>query len=90
MPATDHDVYKPAEIAALIETAGVAEAALRLYKVTELLIGLPPCESSVNSSTIRIRFASRGRNRLASKAYSVHKLACVPKKIRREDPEKTQ
>lgn len=33
-----HDAYKPAEIAALIETAGVAKAALPLYRLTVLAI----------------------------------------------------
>jgi formate/nitrite transporter len=38
MPATDHDAYKPAEIAALIETAGVAKAALPLHRLATLAI----------------------------------------------------
>ena len=32
----DHDAYKPAEIAALIETAGVAKAALPLRRMATL------------------------------------------------------
>lgn len=32
----DHDAYKPAEIAALIETAGVAKAALPLHRMATL------------------------------------------------------
>lgn len=34
----DHDAYKPAEIAALIETAGVAKAALPLHRMATLAI----------------------------------------------------
>jgi formate/nitrite transporter len=37
MPS-DHDAYKPAEIAALIETAGVAKAALPLHRMATLAI----------------------------------------------------
>lgn len=36
MPGDDHDAYKPAEIAALIETAGVAKAALPLHRLVTL------------------------------------------------------
>lgn len=36
MPNDSHDAYKPAEIAALIETAGVAKAALPLHRVATL------------------------------------------------------
>ncbi len=36
MPAESHDAYKPAEIAALIETAGVAKAALPLHRMATL------------------------------------------------------
>lgn len=36
MPAENHDAYKPAEIAALIETAGVAKAALPLHRMAML------------------------------------------------------
>ena len=36
MPAENHDAYKPAEIAALIETAGVAKAALPLHRMATL------------------------------------------------------
>jgi formate/nitrite transporter len=36
MPADQHDAYKPAEIAALIETAGVAKAALPLHRLSTL------------------------------------------------------
>lgn len=36
MPAEAHDAYKPAEIAALIETAGVAKAALPLHRMATL------------------------------------------------------
>jgi formate/nitrite transporter len=38
MPTENHDAYKPAEIAALIETAGVAKAALPLYRMATLAI----------------------------------------------------
>jgi formate/nitrite transporter len=38
MPADSHDAYKPAEIAALIETAGVAKAALPLHRVATLAL----------------------------------------------------
>ncbi len=38
MPAEDHDAYKPAEIAALIETAGVAKAALPLHRMATLAL----------------------------------------------------
>ncbi|WP_245875329.1 formate/nitrite transporter family protein [Tabrizicola aquatica] len=37
MPS-DHDAYKPAEIAALIETAGVAKAALPLHRMATLAL----------------------------------------------------
>ena len=36
MPNDSHDAYKPAEIAALIETAGVAKAALPLHRLITL------------------------------------------------------
>ena len=36
MPADSQDAYKPAEIAALIETAGVAKAALPLHRMATL------------------------------------------------------
>ncbi len=36
MPTESHDAYKPAEIAALIETAGVAKAALPLHRMATL------------------------------------------------------
>ena len=36
MPADSHDAYKPAEIAALIEVAGVAKAALPLHRLGTL------------------------------------------------------
>jgi formate/nitrite transporter len=36
MPTDSHDAYKPAEIAALIETAGVAKAALPLHRMAVL------------------------------------------------------
>ena len=36
MPNDNHDAYKPAEIAALIETAGVAKAALPLHRLLTL------------------------------------------------------
>jgi formate/nitrite transporter len=36
MPSDNHDAYKPAEIAALIETAGVAKAALPLHRLVTL------------------------------------------------------
>jgi formate/nitrite transporter len=36
MPSENHDAYKPAEIAALIETAGVAKAALPLHRLVTL------------------------------------------------------
>lgn len=36
MPNETHDAYKPAEIAALIETAGVAKAALPLHRMATL------------------------------------------------------
>ena len=36
MPTEQHDAYKPAEIAALIETAGVAKAALPLHRMATL------------------------------------------------------
>ena len=36
MPTDSHDAYKPAEIAALIETAGVAKAALPLHRMATL------------------------------------------------------
>lgn len=36
MTAENHDAYKPAEIAALIETAGVAKAALPLHRMATL------------------------------------------------------
>ena len=36
--ASDHDAYKPAEIAALIETAGVAKAALPLHRMATLAL----------------------------------------------------
>jgi formate/nitrite transporter len=38
MPSESHDAYKPAEIAALIETAGVAKAALPLHRVATLAL----------------------------------------------------
>lgn len=38
MPGDSHDAYKPAEIAALIETAGVAKAALPLHRVATLAL----------------------------------------------------
>lgn len=38
MPAENHDAYKPAEIAALIETAGVAKAALPLHRMATLAL----------------------------------------------------
>lgn len=38
MPSEDHDAYKPAEIAQLIETAGVAKAALPLHRMATLAI----------------------------------------------------
>ncbi|WP_295078586.1 formate/nitrite transporter family protein [Tabrizicola sp.] len=38
MPGESHDAYKPAEIAALIETAGVAKAALPLHRVATLAL----------------------------------------------------
>ncbi|MES2540442.1 MAG: formate/nitrite transporter family protein [Pseudomonadota bacterium] len=38
MPGDSHDAYKPAEIAALIETAGVAKAALPLRRVATLAL----------------------------------------------------
>lgn len=38
MPNDSHDAYKPAEIAALIETAGVAKAALPLHRMGTLAI----------------------------------------------------
>jgi formate/nitrite transporter len=38
MPAESHDAYRPAEIAALIETAGVAKAALPLHRVAMLAV----------------------------------------------------
>jgi formate/nitrite transporter len=38
MPADSHDAYKPAEIAALIETAGVAKAALPLHRLGTLAL----------------------------------------------------
>jgi formate/nitrite transporter len=38
MPTESHDAYKPAEIAALIETAGVAKAALPLHRVATLAL----------------------------------------------------
>jgi formate/nitrite transporter len=38
MTAENHDAYKPAEIAALIETAGVAKAALPLHRMATLAI----------------------------------------------------
>ena len=38
MPTENHDAYKPAEIAALIETAGVAKAALPLHRLATLAI----------------------------------------------------
>jgi formate/nitrite transporter len=38
MPADSHDAYKPAEIAALIETAGVAKAGLPLHRVATLAL----------------------------------------------------
>jgi len=37
-PTESHDAYKPAEIAALIETAGVAKAALPLYRMATLAV----------------------------------------------------
>jgi formate/nitrite transporter len=36
MPSESHDAYKPAEIAALIETAGVAKAALPVHRMATL------------------------------------------------------
>jgi formate/nitrite transporter len=36
MPSENHDAYKPAEIASLIETAGVAKAALPLHRLITL------------------------------------------------------
>ena len=38
MPVDSHDAYKPAEIAALIETAGVAKAALPLHRMATLAL----------------------------------------------------
>lgn len=38
MPTESHDAYKPAEIAVLIETAGVAKAALPLHRVATLAL----------------------------------------------------
>lgn len=38
MPTESHDAYKPAEIAMLIETAGVAKAALPLHRMATLAI----------------------------------------------------
>lgn len=38
MPTENHDAYKPAEIAALIETAGVAKAALPLQRMATLAL----------------------------------------------------
>jgi formate/nitrite transporter len=38
MPSESHDAHKPAEIAALIETAGVAKAALPLHRVATLAL----------------------------------------------------
>ena len=38
MPSENHDAYKPAEIAALIETAGVAKAALPLHRMATLAL----------------------------------------------------
>jgi formate/nitrite transporter len=38
MPTESHDAYKPAEIAALIETAGVAKAALPLHRMGTLAL----------------------------------------------------
>lgn len=38
MPSDSHDAYKPAEIAALIETAGVAKAALPLHRLATLAL----------------------------------------------------
>ena len=38
MPTENHDAYRPAEIAALIETAGVAKAALPLHRLATLAI----------------------------------------------------
>ncbi|MFC3087442.1 formate/nitrite transporter family protein [Tabrizicola soli] len=38
MPSDTHDAYKPAEIAALIETAGVAKAALPLHRMAMLAL----------------------------------------------------
>jgi formate/nitrite transporter len=38
MPTDNHDAYKPAEIAALIETAGVAKASLQLHRLATLAV----------------------------------------------------
>ncbi len=38
MPTETHDAYKPAEIAALIETAGVAKAALPMHRMATLAL----------------------------------------------------
>ncbi|MBL9053491.1 MAG: formate/nitrite transporter family protein [Tabrizicola sp.] len=38
MPSDSHDAYRPAEIAALIETAGVAKAALPLHRTATLAL----------------------------------------------------
>jgi formate/nitrite transporter len=38
MPAENHDAYKPTEIAALIETAGVAKAALPMHRMATLAL----------------------------------------------------
>lgn len=38
MPTGNHDAYKPAEIAVLIETAGVAKAALPLHRMATLAL----------------------------------------------------
>ncbi|MFN3991594.1 MAG: formate/nitrite transporter family protein [Tabrizicola flagellatus] len=38
MPSDSHDAYRPAEIAALIETAGVAKAALPLHRMATLAL----------------------------------------------------
>jgi formate/nitrite transporter len=38
MPTENHDAYKPAEIAALIEVAGVAKASLPLHRVATLAL----------------------------------------------------
>ena len=54
MPAENHDAYKPAEIAALIETAGVAKAALPLHRMATLamLAGAPAMAQGFDWSTL--------------------------------------